>query len=150
MIEPRRVNIFQNLRSSEDDLNFDFGAEDEARTRDPNLGKVVLYQLSYFCVLSRCFRLGLQRYEQKLNFQTFLRFFSKKVKKSALLRKLRVEVRKIYGIFNADSSIFVSETKLITKYYEKKILIRFLIVCSCPCFCGIRLLLQDFCRMDRG
>ena len=24
------------------------GAEDEARTRDPNLGKVVLYQLSYF------------------------------------------------------------------------------------------------------
>ena len=25
-----------------------FGAEDEARTRDPNLGKVVLYQLSYF------------------------------------------------------------------------------------------------------
>ena len=27
-----------------------FGAEDEARTRDPNLGKVVLYQLSYFRV----------------------------------------------------------------------------------------------------
>ena len=25
-----------------------FGAEDEARTRDPNLGKVMLYQLSYF------------------------------------------------------------------------------------------------------
>ena len=25
-----------------------FGAENEARTRDPNLGKVVLYQLSYF------------------------------------------------------------------------------------------------------
>jgi hypothetical protein len=25
------------------------GAEDEIRTRDPNLGKVVLYQLSYFC-----------------------------------------------------------------------------------------------------
>ncbi len=25
-----------------------FGAEDEIRTRDPNLGKVVLYQLSYF------------------------------------------------------------------------------------------------------
>ena len=24
------------------------GAEDEIRTRDPNLGKVVLYQLSYF------------------------------------------------------------------------------------------------------
>ena len=25
-----------------------FRAENEARTRDPNLGKVVLYQLSYF------------------------------------------------------------------------------------------------------
>ena len=25
-----------------------FGAKDEIRTRDPNLGKVVLYQLSYF------------------------------------------------------------------------------------------------------
>ena len=28
-----------------DDLS---GAENETRTRDPNLGKVVLYQLSYF------------------------------------------------------------------------------------------------------
>ena len=26
----------------------DLGAENETRTRDPNLGKVVLYQLSYF------------------------------------------------------------------------------------------------------
>ncbi len=25
-----------------------FGAKNEIRTRDPNLGKVVLYQLSYF------------------------------------------------------------------------------------------------------
>ena len=25
-----------------------YGAENEARTRDPNLGKVMLYQLSYF------------------------------------------------------------------------------------------------------
>ena len=37
------------------------GAENETRTRDPNLGKVVLYQLSYFRI-SRTFRLGLQRY----------------------------------------------------------------------------------------
>ena len=29
-------------------------AENEARTRDPNLGKVVLYQLSYFRVLLTC------------------------------------------------------------------------------------------------
>ena len=27
------------------------GAENEARTRDPNLGKVVLYQLSYFRII---------------------------------------------------------------------------------------------------
>jgi hypothetical protein len=27
-----------------------FGADDEARTRDLNLGKVALYQLSYICV----------------------------------------------------------------------------------------------------
>ena len=38
---------------------FGLGAENEARTRDPNLGKVVLYQLSYFRVLFAkllCFR----------------------------------------------------------------------------------------------
>ena len=29
---------------------FRFGAENETRTRDPDLGKVVLYQLSYFRV----------------------------------------------------------------------------------------------------
>ena len=28
----------------------DVGAEDEIRTRDPHLGKVMLYQLSYFRV----------------------------------------------------------------------------------------------------
>ena len=32
------------------------GAEDEARTRDPNLGKVVLYQLSYFRSLDPFFK----------------------------------------------------------------------------------------------
>ena len=29
-----------------------FGAENETRTRDPNLGKVVLYQLSYFRIFA--------------------------------------------------------------------------------------------------
>ena len=38
-----------------------FGAENETRTRDPNLGKVMLYQLSYFRIYTRSFRLGLQR-----------------------------------------------------------------------------------------
>ena len=33
-----------------------FGAENETRTRDPNLGKVVLYQLSYFRKFLRNFR----------------------------------------------------------------------------------------------
>jgi hypothetical protein len=30
---------------------FVFGAKDAIRTRDPNLGKVVLYQLSYFRIV---------------------------------------------------------------------------------------------------
>ena len=34
---------------------FLFRAENEARTRDPNLGKVVLYQLSYFRIKKFCF-----------------------------------------------------------------------------------------------
>ncbi len=33
---------------------WEFGAGNETRTRDPNLGKVVLYQLSY----SRCVKVG--------------------------------------------------------------------------------------------
>ena len=39
------------LKNAEDNLliiSFLLGAENETRTRDPNLGKVVLYQLSYF------------------------------------------------------------------------------------------------------
>ena len=48
--------LFPKLRPSEDSL-FCFGAENETRTRDPNLGKVVLYQLSYFRIFLRnlCF-----------------------------------------------------------------------------------------------
>jgi hypothetical protein len=30
-------------------------AEDETRTRDPNLGKVVLYQLSYFRIIKELY-----------------------------------------------------------------------------------------------
>ena len=45
---------------------FGLGAENEARTRDPNLGKVVLYQLSYFRKINlntlQPFRLRVQRY----------------------------------------------------------------------------------------
>ena len=45
---------------------FGLGAENETRTRDPNLGKVVLYQLSYFRIsvcVSRCQALPLPRLE---------------------------------------------------------------------------------------
>ena len=54
MIEPRRVNIHEQKLFSKSKsaflLTLFFGAENETRTRDPNLGKVVLYQLSYFRV----------------------------------------------------------------------------------------------------
>ena len=35
------------------------GAEDGTRTRDPNLGKVMLYQLSYFRLMSIWLKDGL-------------------------------------------------------------------------------------------
>ena len=54
MIEPRRVMFFFKTKVSIAADLF-LGAEDEARTRDPNLGKVVLYQLSYFCSLCPSF-----------------------------------------------------------------------------------------------
>ena len=38
-----------------------FGAENETRTRDPNLGKVVLYQLSYFRKMLTCLKLFVDR-----------------------------------------------------------------------------------------
>ena len=55
-----------------------FGAENETRTRDPNLGKVMLYQLSYFRnSRNRLFvsRLRVQRYYLFLNLQTFSDIF---------------------------------------------------------------------------
>ena len=60
---------------------FGLGAENETRTRDPNLGKVVLYQLSYFRgtnILNlrlQPFRLRVQRYTKNSNLQIFSRFF---------------------------------------------------------------------------
>ena len=51
--------------------SFVLRAENETRTRDPDLGKVVLYQLSYF----RIAVLGLQRYYIFFILQIFCRFF---------------------------------------------------------------------------
>ena len=56
---------------------FGLGAENETRTRDPNLGKVVLYQLSYFrntnllIFTITTFRLRVQRYYKILYLQIF-------------------------------------------------------------------------------
>ncbi len=36
-------------------------AENETRTRDPNLGKVMLYQLSYFRICNRCFSIAVAK-----------------------------------------------------------------------------------------
>ena len=40
--------VYTTKKVSENSETFILGAENETRTRDPNLGKVVLYQLSYF------------------------------------------------------------------------------------------------------
>ena len=55
-----------------------FRAENETRTRDPDLGKVVLYQLSY--CRNTNFRKSLLK-NQILNFQNFLLFLSKAVQR---------------------------------------------------------------------
>ena len=39
-----------------------FRAKNGTRTRDPDLGKVVLYQLSYFRVGQSCFAIAVQSY----------------------------------------------------------------------------------------
>ena len=44
-----------------------FGAENETRTRDPNLGKVVLYQLSYFRIVFPFFSFGIAKV--RINFK---------------------------------------------------------------------------------
>ena len=58
---------------------FGLGAENETRTRDPNLGKVVLYQLSYFRntknLTTATFRLRVQRYTIFFILQIFSQLF---------------------------------------------------------------------------
>ena len=64
-----------------------FGAEDEARTRDPNLGKVVLYQLSYFRIVP-FFSFGIAKvdiFSLPPNF--FAKIFTKTAKKCKNARK---------------------------------------------------------------
>ncbi len=48
--QPQWPRDFKSLVSTDSTIRADQRAENETRTRDPNLGKVVLYQLSYFRV----------------------------------------------------------------------------------------------------
>ena len=83
MIVPRLVN-FHNIRSAF--LLTSFGAEDEARTRDPNLGKVVLYQLSYFrrffCLKRVVFVWDCKGTQKIFTSKSFCKKMHKKCKKS--------------------------------------------------------------------
>ena len=64
-------------------------AENETRTRDPNLGKVVLYQLSYFRNLFFNYLLKEHRFFSKAGAKVLLffeltKFFRKKMQKSCI------------------------------------------------------------------
>ena len=91
-----------------------FRAENEARTRDPNLGKVMLYQLSYFRnSRNRLFvsRLRVQRYYLFLNLQAFSNKFSIKyfiVFPNSLLIRISVVFSRFIK-FRFHRGIFVSE-----------------------------------------
>ena len=90
MIEPRRVIFFKTKVSIAADLFF--GAEDEARTRDPNLGKVVLYQLSYFC---RCPILFVWDCKGRQNILSSKLFCKKIYKKCTFFMKKAKNARKM-------------------------------------------------------
>ena len=79
MIEPRRV-IFSKFKSA---FLLTFGAENETRTRDPNLGKVVLYQLSYFRIFSEWDCKGTKKFYISKFFLTFL---MRIIRKSMIVR----------------------------------------------------------------
>ena len=80
MIVPRLVN-FHNIRSAF--LLTSFGAEDEARTRDPNLGKVVLYQLSYFRISNVFVSFGIAKVRKKSLLPNFFQKNEEKMQKSS-------------------------------------------------------------------
>ena len=73
---PAQKRRFKTQKKPPDE-SWRFGAENETRTRDPDLGKVVLYQLSYFRSISktRSRGTGLQRYGKNLKLQIIFSFF---------------------------------------------------------------------------
>ena len=75
---------FKSLVSTNSTIAASSGAENGTRTRDPNLGKVVLYQLSYFrialivirdCKVTQIFRLSkffLKNFHHRCNILFYL------------------------------------------------------------------------------
>ena len=60
-----------------------YRAADETRTRDPNLGKVVLYQLSYCRKMLKNIALNRKRVQRYCFFLNRPNIFTKKCKKNA-------------------------------------------------------------------
>ena len=52
--QPQWPRDFKSLVSTDSTIRAACRAENETRTRDPNLGKVMLYQLSYFRIFNGC------------------------------------------------------------------------------------------------
>ena len=66
----------KNKKSPQNE-GFSIGADDEIRTRDLNLGKVALYQLSYICL-----------FQELLKVDLFILYFVKRCKYTSVLRYL--------------------------------------------------------------
>ena len=79
-------------------------AENGTRTRDPNLGKVVLYQLSYFRLHFLCkehlSRLRLQRYCFFSNYQTIFEVFLQKYVNSCDFYSLSTQKHAFFAVFH--------------------------------------------------
>ncbi len=75
---------------------FGLGAENETRTRDPNLGKVVLYQLSYFRILYRTMQISRLRVQMYYNF-LFPQFFLRKKSHFSLFNHIMAHKSPLYS-----------------------------------------------------
>ena len=93
MMEPRRAKL-SKFKSA---FLLTFGAENETRTRDPNLGKVMLYQLSYFRIFPEWDCKGTKIFLFSKFFLIFLHIFMKNPQKAVsdthFLRIISIKVR---------------------------------------------------------
>ena len=94
-----RTRKKKNERQSIDYHSF-LWAENETRTRDPNLGKVVLYQLSYFRIsgISEC------KYKR---FFLFLKIFARKFTRQ---KSKKLSYNPSEPVFNAKSDYLTTES----------------------------------------